>query len=90
MFGQRPLAFRLGVIRDRGGYITDATSGNDINSRAVCRHAKRRDITLDASVRFILDAAESDSVCCGAVPSAQARRRPINALTQAQAFSRVP
>jgi len=64
------LAFRLdGVIRDRGGYITDATSGNDINSssRWSARGQAVWDITPDASVRFILDAAESDSVCCGAV-----------------------
>ncbi len=64
------LAFRLdGVIRDRGGYIEDATSGNDINSssRWSARAQALWDITPDASVRFILDAAESDSVCCGAV-----------------------
>ncbi len=64
------LAFRVdGVIRDRGGYITDATSGTDINSsgRWSARAQALLDITPDASVRFILDAAESDSVCCGAV-----------------------
>ncbi|ANP45600.1 TonB-dependent receptor [Candidatus Viadribacter manganicus] len=64
------LAFRVdGVIRDRGGYITDAISGDDINSssRWSARAQALLDITPDASVRFILDAAESDAVCCGAV-----------------------
>ncbi|MFN3464933.1 MAG: TonB-dependent receptor [Terricaulis sp.] len=56
-----------GVIRDRGGYITDAISGDEINSSS--RWSARAQATLDlgpnASLRFILDGAESDSVCCG-------------------------
>jgi len=65
------LAFRVdGVIRDRGGYINDVTSGNEINSssRWSARAQAELDITPDASIRFILDAAESDAVCCGITP----------------------
>ncbi len=56
-----------GVIRDRGGYITDATSGDEINtsSRWSARAQATLDLSADASLRFILDGAESDSVCCG-------------------------
>ena len=58
-----------GVLRDRGGYITDTTGGPDVNSssRWSARGQALWDITPDASLRLILDAAESDSVCCGAV-----------------------
>ncbi|MCX7358399.1 MAG: TonB-dependent receptor [Alphaproteobacteria bacterium] len=64
------LALRFdGVVRDRGGYITDTTTGDDINSssRWSARGQALWDISPDASLRLILDAAESDSVCCGAV-----------------------
>ncbi|MBK8542800.1 MAG: TonB-dependent receptor [Caulobacteraceae bacterium] len=73
-----------GVMRDRGGYINDVTSGNDINSssRWSARGQALWDISPDASVRFILDAAESDSVCCGAVlVSPGTTSALINALT---------
>lgn len=62
------LAFRVdGVVRDRGGYITDAISGNDINSssRWSARGQAVWDITPDASLRIIIDGAGSDAVCCG-------------------------
>ncbi|MEQ1819319.1 MAG: TonB-dependent receptor, partial [Terricaulis sp.] len=64
------LALRFdGVLRDRGGYITDTTTGDEINSssRWSARGQALWDISPDASLRLILDAAESDSVCCGAV-----------------------
>ncbi|MEQ1771747.1 MAG: TonB-dependent receptor, partial [Devosia sp.] len=64
------LALRFdGVVRDRGGYITDTAGGPDINSssRWSARGQALWDISPDASLRLILDAAESDSVCCGAV-----------------------
>jgi outer membrane receptor protein involved in Fe transport len=56
-----------GVIRDRGGYITDAISGNDINSssRWSARAQAMIDLSPDASLRLILDGAESNAVCCG-------------------------
>ncbi len=58
-----------GVLRDRGGYITDLAGGEDVNSstRWSGRAQALIDITPDASLRLILDGAESDSVCCGAV-----------------------
>ena len=56
-----------GVVRDRGGYITDATSGDEINtsSRWSARAQAAIDLTDNASLRLILDGAGSDSVCCG-------------------------
>ncbi|MEZ5972067.1 MAG: TonB-dependent receptor [Hyphomonadaceae bacterium] len=63
------LAFRLdGVVRDRGGYITDIAGGEDVNSssRWSARGQALWDITPNASLRLILDGAQSDSVCCGA------------------------
>jgi len=58
-----------GALRDRGGYITDIVSGEDINSssRWSARAQAMIDFTPNASLRIILDGAESDSVCCGAV-----------------------
>jgi iron complex outermembrane recepter protein len=64
------LALRLdGVLRDRGGYITDTAGGEDINSsgRWSARGQAVWDITPNATLRLIADAAESDAVCCGAV-----------------------
>ncbi|MBL8546338.1 MAG: TonB-dependent receptor [Hyphomonadaceae bacterium] len=58
-----------GVIRDRGGYIDDIiVGGDDVNSsqRWSARAQAVWDITPDASFRFIIDGAESNSVCCGA------------------------
>jgi iron complex outermembrane receptor protein len=65
------LAFRVdGVVRDQGGYINDVVSGDDINSsnRWSARAQAALDISPDASLRLILDAAESDAVCCGITP----------------------
>jgi iron complex outermembrane receptor protein len=59
-----------GVIRDRGGYIDDIVAGGeDVNSssRWSARAQALIDITPDASLRLIVDGAESDAVCCGAV-----------------------
>jgi outer membrane receptor protein involved in Fe transport len=73
-----------GVIRDRGGYITDATSGDEINSssRWSARAQATLDLSADASLRFILDGAESDAVCCGVTMiSAGTTSALISALT---------
>lgn len=61
-------AFRLdGSVRERDGYITDAISGDDINTRnrSSVRGQALWDISPDASLRVIVDASESDEVCCG-------------------------
>ena len=65
------LAFRLdGSIRARDGFVTDLTSGEDINNRD--RYSLRGqalwDISNDASLRIIVDMAETDEVCCGITP----------------------
>jgi outer membrane receptor protein involved in Fe transport len=65
------LAFRVdGSLRTRDGYITDVISGDDINDRN--RWSARAqgvwDITSDASLRVIVDASETDEVCCGITP----------------------
>jgi iron complex outermembrane receptor protein len=65
------LAFRLdGTVREREGYITDVTSGDDLNTtdRWSGRAQAVWDISNDASLRVIVDAAESDEVCCGVTP----------------------
>jgi iron complex outermembrane recepter protein len=64
-------AFRLdGSIRARDGYITDLTSGADLNNRDRWsgRFQALWDISNDASLRIIVDGAESDEVCCGVTP----------------------
>ena len=65
------MAIRLdGSLRARDGYITDLISGDDINNRD--RYSVRGqalwDISPDASLRIIVDAAETDEVCCGITP----------------------
>jgi iron complex outermembrane recepter protein len=65
------LALRLdGSIRARDGYITDLISGDDINDRNrwTGRGQALWDINSDASLRVIVDAAESNEVCCGITP----------------------
>ena len=64
-------AVRLdGSIRARDGYITDTISGDDINSRdrSTLRAQAVWDISPDASLRVIVDGAQSDEVCCGVTP----------------------
>jgi len=65
------LAFRFdGAIRARDGYVTDLISGSDINNRDrwTARGQALWDISDDASLRIIVDASESDEVCCGITP----------------------
>ena len=65
------LAFRLdGSLRSREGYITDLISGDDINNRDrwMLRGQMQWDISSDASLRVIVDGAETDEVCCGVTP----------------------
>lgn len=65
------LAFRIdGSIRARDGYITDVISGDQINDRDrwTGRAQMLWDISNDASLRIIVDAAETDEVCCGITP----------------------
>lgn len=65
------LAVRLdGSIRGREGYITDLISGEDINNRDryTARAQALWDISPDASLRVIVDAAGTDEVCCGITP----------------------
>ncbi len=59
-----------GSIRARDGYITDTVSGDDINNRNrwSARAQALWDITPDASLRVIIDHAETDEVCCGITP----------------------
>jgi len=62
------LAFRFdGSLRNRDGYVTDLISGEDINTtnRWTARGQALWDISPDASLRIIVDGAESDEVCCG-------------------------
>ncbi len=64
-------AFRLdGSIRARDGYITDEISGQDINNRDrwSARAQALWDISSDATLRVIVDGAETDEVCCGISP----------------------
>src|SRR6185295_2098144 len=65
------LAFRVdGSVRSRDGYINDITSGNDINTknRWAGRGQMLWDISPNASLRIIADAAATDEVCCGITP----------------------
>jgi len=65
---QDVLAFRVdGSYRKRDGYITDANTGDDINTqdRWTARAQALWDITPDASLRVVLDAASTDEICCG-------------------------
>ncbi|MGE0742783.1 MAG: TonB-dependent receptor [Hyphomonadaceae bacterium] len=59
-----------GSIREREGYITDLISGDDINTteRWSGRAQALWDISDDASLRVIVDASETDEVCCGTTP----------------------
>jgi outer membrane receptor protein involved in Fe transport len=59
-----------GAVRARDGYITDLISGNDLNTRDrwFARGQALWDISADASLRVIVDAAGSDEVCCGVTP----------------------
>jgi iron complex outermembrane receptor protein len=62
------LAIRVdGSVRQRDGYITDITSGEDINTtgRWSARGQAIWDISNDASLRVIIDGAGSDEICCG-------------------------
>lgn len=64
-------AVRLdGSIRARDGYITDLISGDDINNRdrSSLRAQALWDISPDATLRVIVDGAQSDEVCCGVTP----------------------
>ncbi|HRK63530.1 MAG TPA: TonB-dependent receptor, partial [Terricaulis sp.] len=77
------LAFRLdGSIRARDGYITDLTSGADINNRDrwTGRAQALWDISNDASLRIIVDAAETDEVCCGITPLLYGPAQPVISL----------
>jgi outer membrane receptor protein involved in Fe transport len=65
------LAFRLdGSVRARDGYIIDQISGDDINDRNrwSARGQAVWDISNDASLRVIVDAAETDEACCATTP----------------------
>lgn len=67
------LAFRFdGTVRVRDRYVTDIISGDDINTRdrSTMRGQMLWDISPDASLRVIADAAETDEVCCGVTPLA--------------------
>ncbi|MEZ6022804.1 MAG: TonB-dependent receptor [Hyphomonadaceae bacterium] len=64
-------AFSLdGSLRARDGYINDLISGDDINTRDrwTARAQAVWDISPNASLRVIADAAETDEVCCGITP----------------------
>jgi outer membrane receptor protein involved in Fe transport len=56
-----------GSVRARDGYVTDLISGDDINNRDryTARGQALWDISSDASLRIIVDAAEQNEVCCG-------------------------
>ncbi|MGD9981297.1 MAG: TonB-dependent receptor [Hyphomonadaceae bacterium] len=65
------LALRVdGGMRARDGYLTDVISGDDINTvdRWTGRAQALWDISPDASLRVIVDASESNEVCCGITP----------------------
>ncbi|MEZ5958747.1 MAG: TonB-dependent receptor [Hyphomonadaceae bacterium] len=65
------VAFRFdGSVRSRSGYITDLISGDDLNTRDrwTARGQMQWDISPDATLRVIVDAAEADEVCCGVTP----------------------
>lgn len=65
------LAFRFdGSVRNREGYITDLISGDDINDRdrGTMRGQMLWDLNSDATLRVIVDAAETNEVCCGITP----------------------
>jgi len=65
------LAFRFdGSVRARDGYLTDLISGDDLNTRnrGSMRGQMLWDISPDASLRIIADAAQTDEVCCGMTP----------------------
>jgi outer membrane receptor protein involved in Fe transport len=59
-----------GSLRARDGYITDVISGDDINTRDrwTARGEGLLDLSSNATLRVIVDAAESDEVCCGTTP----------------------
>lgn len=59
-----------GTMRGRDGYIDDITAGRDLNTvdRYSLRGQMLWDIAADASLRVIVDASETDEVCCAAVP----------------------
>jgi iron complex outermembrane recepter protein len=59
-----------GSIRARDGYITDLISGEDINNRDrfTARGQALWDISPNASLRVIVDAAGTNEVCCGITP----------------------
>ena len=65
------LAFRFdGSVRSRDGYITDLILGDDINttSRGSLRGQMLWDLNSDATLRVIVDASNTDEVCCGITP----------------------
>jgi outer membrane receptor protein involved in Fe transport len=65
------MAFRFdGSVRAREGYITDLISGDDINDRdrGSLRGQMLWDLTDDATLRVIVDASETNEVCCGITP----------------------
>ncbi len=65
------LALRFdGSLRARDGFITDQVTGDDINTRNrwTARGQALWDITSNATLRVIVDAAETDEVCCGISP----------------------
>lgn len=64
------LAVRFdGTVRSRDGYITDVISNRSVNTtgRWGGRAQALWDVTPNATMRVILDAAGSDEICCGAV-----------------------
>ncbi|MFZ4121182.1 MAG: TonB-dependent receptor [Caulobacterales bacterium] len=58
-----------GNIQARDGYITDVNTGRDINDRNrwFVRGQALWDITSDASLRIIVDTAQTDENCCTAI-----------------------
>ena len=73
-----------GSVRARDGYITDIISGDDFNDRNrwSARLQGLWDISPDASLRVIFDAAETDEDCCGAVTFLNGSSTPlINGIT---------
>jgi iron complex outermembrane receptor protein len=68
-----------GSVRARDGYVTDLISGDDINNRDryTARGQALWDISSDASLRIIVDAAEQNEVCCGVTPLLYNLTQPI-------------
>ncbi len=78
-----------GSVRERAGYITDLISGDEINTRDrwSFRGQAEWDISPDASLRIIADAAETDEVCCGITPLRYgASQGAISAVTAGLGF----